>query len=136
MSVNKSKRIKTKLFSSKDSKSKRVFNKNKSSDRKTKKAVKEVSLNLSKDRKFTLSYELGSSSKNKLKKRDLIDMVQNLSKDIHKDYQKYLINRPLERRSELPKSNKLMKSTDSGKSYFKESINLKVEPFNRVRILF
>jgi hypothetical protein len=63
-------------------------------------------------------------------------MARNLSKDIYKDYQKYLGNRPEERRSEVPKSSKLLKGTDSGASYIKQSININVEPFNHVIFYF
>jgi hypothetical protein len=52
--MNKSKKVKTKLFSDKDNKTKRVFRNNKSNDPMIKKAVIEVSLNLSKDRKLKI----------------------------------------------------------------------------------
>jgi hypothetical protein len=52
--MNKSKKIKTKLFSGKDNKTKRIFRNNKSNDPMIKKAVIEISLNLSKDRELKI----------------------------------------------------------------------------------
>jgi hypothetical protein len=70
-----------------------------------------------------------------LGRNNLTNMARNLSKDIYKDYQKYLGNRPEERRSEipksseLPKSSKLLKAMDGSASYIKQSININVDPF-------